>query len=166
MLLTVSSPYQRNLTAYETVRSAISSSVAATSALERLNPLVVVVAGPSQLRLCGVRLNQLSSLKKIARMDSVQGRILDSNPFRYTSATSPTLVHFSTQAAVIGKFHSIFNQIIRLRIPNSKGSEESLESMVAASSNHLYNSLNASIVSGEFSSNTIFYSVSLLCILG
>ena len=105
----MSSPYQRNLTAYETVRSAMSSSVAATSALERLNPLVVVVAGPSQLRLCGVRLSQLNSLKKIARMDSVQGRILDSNPFRYTSATSPTLVHFSTQAAVIGKFHSFAN---------------------------------------------------------
>lgn len=110
MLLTVSSPYQRNLTAYEAVRSTISSSMTAASALNRSSSVVVVVAGPSQQKLCGVRMNN------IRRVDAVIKKgLLDSNSFRRTSssaAATPTLVYFSTQDSVIGTFPFIIFQFI------------------------------------------------------
>ena len=162
MLLTVSSPFQRNLTAYETVRSTISSSMEAASALNRSSSFVVLVAGPSQQKLCGVRIN---SMRTVA---AVKKGLLDSNSFRRTSSSvaSPTLVYFSTQETVIGTFHSIISRFIALCKPSfpniSTGSADSLDDLVSASSKRLYNSVNNSIVSGEFSKNTIYYSVSML----
>lgn len=91
MLLTVSTPFQRNLTAYPTVRETISAAVSASSALSQFS-IVVKVATPTQQQLCGVGISQ----NLVNRPQLKEKSILN-------APITATPIFFSTQEAVVGK---------------------------------------------------------------